>query len=119
MLVYGDEYRALGEIEQITKNGHGMMTFGGAESGLDEFYVGVLDKGLFQAWLSHRNIDVSGFPDSKKKVEKPGYLFPSYDMLLNFKGAFPNGTHYRRKYCGSYVDMLDMTGRAEERWNAF
>lgn len=143
MLVYGDEYRALGEIEQITKNGHGMMTFGGAESGLNEFYVGVLDKGLFQAWLSHRNIDVSGFPDSKKKVEKsgwyislnkllycipelenilleideaykPGYLFPSYDMVLNFKGAFSNGTHYRRKYCGSYVDMLDMTGRAEE-----
>lgn len=143
MLVYGEQYKELAEIEQVTKNGHGMMTFGNAESGLSEFYVGVLNKGLFQAWLSHRNVDVTGFPDSKKKAEKsewkislnqllycipelenillevdedyrPGYLFPSYDSVFNHTRGFSRETHYQRKYHGSYVDMIDMTGRADE-----
>lgn len=52
----------------MTKNGHGMMTFGSAECGLNEFFVGVIDKGLFQAWLSHREIYVSAFPSSKAEV---------------------------------------------------
>jgi hypothetical protein len=143
MLVEGDKHKALSEIEKVTKNGHGMMTFGNAECGLQEFYVGVLNKGLFQAWLSHRNIDVSGFPNAKKDVERsgfyislnellycipelenillevddgfrPGYLFPSTDMTLNHPVSLNKGKYYRKKFPGSYVNMLDLTNRADE-----
>lgn len=143
MLIYGEQYKELAEIEQVTKNGHGMATFGNAESGLNDFYVGIINKGLFQAWLSHRNVDVSKFPDSKKKAENsewsisinellycipelenillevdkdfvPGYLFPSYDTFFNNTMPFSDKTFYQRKYHGSYVNMIDLTGCADE-----
>lgn len=143
LLIYGERYKELSEVEKVTKNGHGMMTFGSAECGLNEFFVGVINKGLFQGWLSHRGIDVSNFPPSKAEAErskwhislcnllygipelenillevdaeyKPGYLFPSYDGILNHRRGLYKETYYQRKYHGSYVDMIDMTGRAEE-----
>ena len=142
MLISGDQYKELSEIENVTKNGHGMLTFGDAQSGLGDFYVGVLNKGLFQAWLSHRNVDVTHFPDSKKKAQSsewhislnkllycipelenillevdedygPGYLFPSYDSIFNHTRGLSKETYYQRKYHGSYVDMIDMTGKAD------
>lgn len=142
MLIYGEEYKELSEIENVTKNGHGMITFGDAESGIDDLYVGVMSHGLFQAWLAHRGIDVTGFADSRKKVEKSeytislskllycipelenilievddhyqcGYLFPSWNMTDNKSGYGRDGIYHRR-FSGSYVDMLDLSGYAEE-----
>lgn len=142
MLIYGSTYKRLGEIEKVTRNGHGMATFGDAAAGLDDFYVGVLRQGLFQAWLSHRGVDVSDFPDSRKKMETsefkislsrllycipelenilmevdegfhPGYVFPYYDIGVNSAG-FSKEIHYQRKFSGSYIHMIDMSKRAEK-----
>lgn len=137
-------YHALSEIEKITKNGHGMMTFGEAKSGLNDFYVGALSQGLFPAWLRHRGIDTSQFPKSKKEVMnaqqfyvslqslfycipelenimleidddfKPGYLFPYYDLGFNHIRSMSEKVYYQRKYYGSYIFMINQTLRAEE-----
>lgn len=143
MLIYGEQYAGLSEIENITKSGHGMMTFGTADS-LKDFYVAVLDKGLFQAWLSHRGTDVSGFPISRKKAEKsdfiislddlfrhipelqnvmqetepdykPYFLFPSYDMAFSRTNGLNKPT-YDSKYHGSYVDFLNIDGISDLSW---
>lgn len=142
MLVYGSGYKKLEEIEKVTRNGHGMVTFGDAADGLNDFYVSALSQGLFQAWLAHRGVSTEGFPEKKKKAEKsefrislnqllycipelenilmetdegfhPGYVFPDYDMAAN-KAGLSGETYYQRKYSGSYVNMIDMSGRAEK-----
>lgn len=142
MLVYGSKYKKLGEIEKVTKNGHGMATFGDVESGLNDFYVGVLGQRLFQAWFSHRGVDVKGFPENRRKAEPsafkislnrllycipelenilmevdeefhPKYVFSNYDITGNAAG-FPKERYYQRKYSGSYVNMIDMFLKAEE-----
>ena len=142
MLVYGSTYKKLGEIEKVTRNGHGMATFGDTDSGLNDFYVGVLSQGLFQAWLSHRGVDVNGFPENRKKAESsafkislnsllycipelenilmevdeefhPGYVFPNYDIAGNAAGLSKE-RYYQRKYSGSYVNMIDMSLKAEK-----
>lgn len=143
MLIYGDKYTRLAEIENITKAGHGMLTFGDAKS-LKDFYIGVMNKGLFQAWLSHRNINVNDFPDSRKKAEKsnyiisldellchipelqnvmqeteedykPHFLFPYYDISFGSGSLFHN-TAYKRKYNGSYLTFLNLEGKQDPWW---
>ena len=81
-----------------------------------------------------------GFADSRKKVEKSeytislgkllycipelenilievdehyqcGYLFPSWNMTDNKSGYGRDGIYHRR-FSGSYVDMLDLSGHA-------
>lgn len=145
MLMKGNQYKELSEIESITKNGHGMMTFGTVENGLNDFYVGVINQGLFPMWMKHRGVNISMFPNSKKNAEnseiyheslnsllycipelenilmeidtnfKPGYLFPYYDMLLNHTGSMIKSVYYERKYVGSYVNMIDQTKRADKQ----
>lgn len=137
-------YTKLSEIEAITKNGHGMITLGEAEDGLNDYYVGIMKRGLFPAWLEHRKIDVSRFPDTRKKVEKsnefyislntllysipelenilleidekfkPRYMFPSYDMSMSSTSLHDKPTYYKRKFFGNYVNLIDETGRANE-----
>ena len=143
MLIYGTEYSRLAEIEKITKFGHGLATFGDANN-LKDFYVGVLDKGLFQAWLAHRGVDVDGFPDSRKNSEKsdfkislddllchipelqnimqeseadfkPFFLFPNYDLPLNHASGLKK-SFYKRKYVGSYVNFLNLEGKRNPDW---
>lgn len=143
MLIYGEQYSMLSEIENITKFGHGMVTFGEADS-LKDFYIGVLNKGLFQAWLSHRGIDVSGFPDSRKTAEKsdlkisldelfrhipeiqnimqetephykPYFLFPDFDLIFNHTHGLGTPV-YDRKYVGSYVNFLNVDGKHDPYW---
>ena len=143
MLVKGEQYKELSEIEKITQNGHGMFTFGDAIDGLNDFNVGVIKQGLFPKWLEHRGLDMSLFPESKKNAQKseqyfqslnsllycipelenillevddkfePGYLFPSYDMFFNESGMMSNKIYYQRKYFGSYVNLIDETKRAK------
>lgn len=143
MLISGDEYKSLSEIETITSFGHGMTTFGPAKT-LREFYVGVLDRGLFQAWLSHRRVDVSGFEQSRKKAEKselkisvddlfrhipelqdimqeteedykPYFLFPYYDSLFNHTTSL-HGRVYEPEYPGSYISFLNREGKNDLEW---
>ena len=143
MLISGDQYKNLSEIEAITSSGHGMTTFGDAKS-LREFYVGVMDRGLFQAWLSHRGIDVSGFAPSRQKAEKseyvislddlfrhipelqdimqeteedykPYFLFPYYDSVFNHTTGL-NGRVYEPEYPGSYISFLNREGKTDLEW---
>lgn len=143
MLIYGTQYTKLSEIEAITKSGHGMSTFGEAKS-LEDYFVAVLDKGLFQAWLSHRGVDVSGFPPSRKKAEKsdfvisldelfshipelqnvmqetrpnykPYFLFPSYDSFFNHTYGLQKPV-YDRTFEGSYVAFLNLDGKTDLNW---
>jgi len=139
MLIYGDQYKNLEEIEKVTKSGHGMRTFGDAVD-LDDFFIGVIDKGLFYAWLKHRGVNVSDFPkkwdDCKKKDflislqellchipelqnimketdknYKPQFLFPSYEMELNRPVTLRKEEQiYQRKYYGCYIDFLNLEG---------
>lgn len=143
MLISGDQYKYLSEIEAITTSGHGMTTFGAAET-LRDFYVGVMDRGLFQAWLNYRGINVSGFEKSRQKAEKsdfvislddlfrhipelqdimqeteedykPYFLFPYYDSLFNHTTRL-HGTVYEPEYPGSYVSFLNREGKADPKW---
>ena len=111
---------------------------------LKDFHIGVMDKGLFQAWLSHRGISVTGFPESRKQAErsdfcisldellchipelqnvmqeteenyKPFFLFPCYDVSLNFR-HFLQERPYKRKYEGSYLDFLNLEGKHDPDW---
>ena len=143
MLIYGPQYSSLSEIETITKNGHGMTTFGDAQN-LTNFSVAVLNKGLFQAWLSHRGVDVSEFAPSRQKAEKsdfvisldelfshipelqnmmqeikpdyrPYFLFPHYDSIFNYTTGL-HKTVYIRKFEGSYIDFLNLDGETDLDW---
>lgn len=143
MLICGEQYSRLSEIESITKSGHGMITFGNTEN-MQDFYIGVMDKGLFQAWLSHRGIDVSGFANSRRNAEKsdfvislddlfrhipelqnvmqetepdykPYFLLPSYDMAFNHVNGL-NKSVYAPKYYGSYVGFLNVDGQLDLPW---
>ena len=84
MLAYGNEYENLSAIEQITKiGGHGLTTMGAATD-LKDFFVAGLNNGLFRAWLSHRGIDVSDFPASKKEAaKKADFTISLYDLLCH------------------------------------
>ena len=143
MLMRGDAFKNLSEIEKITSSDHGMTTFGEAES-LQDFYVGVMDRGLFQAWLSHRGVDVSGFEKSRQKAEKseyvislddlfrhipelqdimqeteedykPYFLFPYFDALFSHTSGL-HGRVYEPEYPGSYISFLNREGHADLEW---
>ena len=146
MLICGEKYSHLSEIEDITKFGHGMCTFGVANS-LKDFYIGVMDKGLFQAWLAHQGVRISDFPNSRKKAEtsdfkislddlfchipelqnimqeteqnyKPYFLFPEYDISFNnaFGSLGLKANVYERNFYGSYVNFFNIEGAHDSDW---
>lgn len=143
MIVYGGKYKNLSKIEDVTKSGHGLTTFGDATD-LKDFYVGAMSNGLFRAWLSHRGVDVSDFPASRKDVKssefkislfallchipelqnvlqeidieyKPYFLFPYYDMTFNSVQSYGNSV-YQRKYNGSCIALLNLEGKCNYEW---
>ena len=146
MLVYGEEYNDLSAIEKITKTGgHGLTTLGEVID-LNDFFVAVLNNGLFRAWLSHRGVDVSDFPSSKKDAKKtnfkisfyellchipelqnilqeidseykPYFLFPSYDFSFSHTSSFlQNKSVYQRKFNGSCINLLNLEGKCDYDW---
>lgn len=145
MLVYGDKYKNLSEIEKITKSGHGLTTFGDATD-LKDFFVGAINNGLFRAWLSHRGVNVSDFPVSRKDVEKsdfkssfydllchipelqnilqeidedyrPYFLFPSFDIHMNHTiGLGSRKSIYKRKFNGTCIALLNLEGKCDYDW---
>lgn len=143
MLMYGHQYSQLSEIEAITKSGHGMTTFSDGKDFTD-FFIAVLDKGLFQAWLSHRGVDVSGFASSRQKAEnsdfvvsldellrhipelqnimqeinpdyKPYFLCPCHGSGLGYPKSLYK-TVYERKYDGEYVTFLNLDSKPDQDW---
>ena len=71
MLASPDGPVSLEEVENITKNGHGLYTLDSIdENSFEGFVVGVLSNGFFKEWVDFLGCDISAFPS--KKPKNPG-----------------------------------------------
>lgn len=59
--------KQLAEIEESTKQGHGLFTLDGVADGLEHLVVGVIDKGFFPAWIKTLGLNVDGMPSKKPR----------------------------------------------------
>lgn len=60
--------KTLGEIEDSTKQGHGLCTVDGASEGLEHIVVGVIASGFFPTWMKFLGLPTSSFPRQKPKA---------------------------------------------------
>lgn len=143
MLATGNKYKNLLDIERITRNGHGMHTFGDAAT-LDDFYIGFIRSGLFYSWLKVRGIDAKDFAETRKLAEtaelkvslkelfeyipelqgilqeidngyKPRYLYPAYDMSFNHVVNSAK-SNYEKSFTGGYVYFINVDGTTDYEW---
>jgi hypothetical protein len=59
---------ALTEIEESTKQGHGLCTLDGEKEGLGHIVVSLIATGFFPSWLRFLGLPTDGFPRQKPKV---------------------------------------------------
>lgn len=59
--------KALSDIEDSTKAGHGLYTVDGVSDGLEQIVVGVMPAGFFPAWAKTMGTQITQFPDSKPR----------------------------------------------------
>jgi hypothetical protein len=59
--------KALSDIEDSTKAGHGLYTVDGTSDGLEQIVVGVLASGFFPAWAKSIGAPITEFPKSKPR----------------------------------------------------
>lgn len=59
--------KALSDIENSTKAGHGLYTVDGTSDGLEQIVVGVLPAGFFPAWAKSIGAPITQFPKSKPR----------------------------------------------------
>jgi hypothetical protein len=59
--------KTLVEIENRTKQGHGLYTVDGLEDGLEHLVVGVISSGFFPAWMKSLGLVVDTIPEGKRK----------------------------------------------------
>lgn len=59
--------KALSDIENSTKAGHGLYTVDGMSDGLEQIVVGLLPAGFFPAWAKSIGTPVTQFPKSKPR----------------------------------------------------
>jgi hypothetical protein len=59
--------KALSDIEDSTKAGHGLYTLDGLSDGLEQIVVGVLPSGFFPAWTKSIGTPITRFPESKPR----------------------------------------------------
>lgn len=62
--------KTLSEIENMTKQGHGLYTVDGAHDGIDALVVGVIASGFFPNWLAFLGKPVQGIPGKKPREHK-------------------------------------------------
>lgn len=58
----------LDEVEEMTKQGHGLYTFPVQSDGFAGFRVGVLATGFMSRWMSFLGYDVSAYPKKKPRT---------------------------------------------------
>lgn len=56
---------ALADIENVTKQGHGLYTVDGARDGLEHLVVGVISSGFFPAWMKAMRLPTAAIPQKK------------------------------------------------------
>lgn len=59
--------KALSDIEDSTKAGHGLYTVDGISDGLEQIVVGVLPGGFFPAWAKSIGTPIAQFPKAKPR----------------------------------------------------
>ena len=59
--------RTLAEIEDVTKQGHGLYTVDGVSDGLEHLVVGVISAGFFPAWMKSMGLGVDNIPKRNKR----------------------------------------------------
>jgi hypothetical protein len=57
--------RTLIEIEDSTKQGHGLYTIDGLSNGLEHLVVGVISRGFFPAWMKFMGLATDQIPEKK------------------------------------------------------
>jgi hypothetical protein len=60
--------KTLGEIEEWTKQGHGLYTIDGMSSDLEHLVVGVIASGFFPRWMSAMGFAVDTLPKKKPRA---------------------------------------------------
>lgn len=79
--------KTLGELEAITKQGHGLYTLDGSEDGLDNLAVGVLASGFFQAWAKSVSTEKLSVVEKKPRDAKQLATLP-IDSWLTLEQLF-------------------------------
>ncbi len=59
--------KTLAEIEDSTKQGHGLYTIDGSGNGLEHLVVGVISSGFFPAWMKSMGLAVDNIPAKKAR----------------------------------------------------
>jgi hypothetical protein len=67
MLAAPSGAKALSDIEDSTKAGHGLYTVDGQSDGLEQMVVGVLPSGFFPAWAKSIGTPITQFPERKPR----------------------------------------------------
>ena len=62
--------KTLGEIEKITKQGHGLYMIDGDREGLEHLIVGAIGTGFFPFWMKSMGLPVDEFPMKKPRSFK-------------------------------------------------
>ena len=87
MLAHPAGPATLGEIEEVTKQGHGLYTIDGPTEGLDKLVVGVIASGFFPRWMAFHGKDVAALPTKKPRshadLEKlPSTMYVTIEQLF-------------------------------------
>jgi hypothetical protein len=67
MLASPEGPNTLSEIEDITKQGHGLYTIDGGGNGLEHLVVGIISSGFFPAWTRSVGSEVPNIPQRKPR----------------------------------------------------
>jgi hypothetical protein len=59
--------KALAEIEESTKQGHGLYTLDGLNKGLEHLVVGAISSGFFPSWMKSMGLEVNKIPERKPR----------------------------------------------------
>jgi hypothetical protein len=73
----------LADIEESTKQGHGLYTIDGKTDGLQDIVVGVIASGFFSAWMRFLGLNMDNVPSKKpKKLDDVAILLPGSWVTL-------------------------------------
>ena len=96
----------LTEIEDSTKQGHGLYTIDGSADNLDQVVVGTIQSGFFPAWLRAAGIRADAMPQRKPRKfdELPDLPPGSWHTLGELFGTIP-------EISDLFQDVLDLPPR--------
>jgi hypothetical protein len=83
--------QTLMEIENVTKQGHGLYTIDGARDGLEHLIVGIIDSGFFPAWMKAMRVDIGAIPKKKARIygDLAGVPFTSWLTVERLFATIP------------------------------